>query len=54
MTKAPITTAAALQAEYANWFVQLQALTSRKLDPWDWTGHWNKGLTPKEAIADDD
>ena len=41
-----------LQTEYDEWFKKLQALTSRALDPKDWTGRWYDGYSPAEALED--
>lgn len=41
-----------LEAEFNAWFARLQALTSRALEPDDWTGRWFDGYTPEQALTE--
>lgn len=43
---------AGLNAQFDAWFGRLQSLTSRALDPEEWTGRWFDGWTPEEALAE--
>ena len=40
-----------LKAEFDSWFARLQALTTEKLNPEDWTVNWYDGWTPEESLA---
>jgi hypothetical protein len=39
-----------IQDAYAEWFRELQALTTMKLNAEWYTGRWYDGLTPAEAL----
>ena len=41
-----------LQDKYDAWLEELQRLTSKVLDPSDWTGRWYDGYSPAEALED--
>lgn len=43
-------TEAKLNAEFNDWFGQLQALSDEQLVPEDWTERWFDGYSPKAAL----
>lgn len=52
MEAEPGSIAHGIQEQYRIWFEDLQHLTSRALDPKDWTGRWYDGFSPAEALAE--
>lgn len=39
-----------LRTDFDQWFAKLQALTTEKLDPEEWTVNWFDGWTPEASL----